>query len=319
MTRIGVITNPRSRRNKGNPAAIRAAVEAHRELLHAELEDISALPEVLRDFAAREVGVIVVNGGDGTVHAVLTELFVGGPFASPPALAVLGRGMSNMIAGDVGLAERSPKTLARLAGLARDDGLEGHMVERPVMRLELGPGEPVRYGMFFGTAAIYRAIQTSRSVYQPLGITDPLASGLTLLTVMVRRLWSGGRPDAFFRGDPIAVGLDGARPEDGSYLVLLATTLERLVLGSRPYWGEESGAIHFTAVAFPPPRFLYHGTRLMFGHHHGDLPPAYVSHNVATLSLAMACPFALDGEIFEPRPDSPIRLDAAERIRFVRT
>ncbi len=319
MIRIGVITNPRSRRNKGNPAAVRAAVAAHRDLRHAELEHVSALPEVLRDFAAGEVDVIVVNGGDGTVHAVLTELFAGRPFAAPPALAVLGRGMSNMIAGDVGLAGRSPRTLARLAALAREGKLEEHMVERPVMRLDQGPGEPPRYGMFFGTAAIYRAIQTSRSVYQPLGITDPLASGLTLLTVMLRRLWSGGRPDAIFRGDAIAVGLDGARPEEGSYLVLLATTLERLVLGSRPFWGGERGAIHFTSVAFPPPRFLYHGARLMFGRHHGDLPPAYVSHNVAALTLAMACPFALDGEISEPRPDSPIRLDAPERIRFVRT
>src|SRR5688500_20064039 len=47
--------------------------------------------------------VLVINGGDGTVQATLTEMFNGKPFGDvPPPVAVLPNGKTNLIAQDLG-------------------------------------------------------------------------------------------------------------------------------------------------------------------------------------------------------------------------
>jgi diacylglycerol kinase (ATP) len=77
MMRVGLISNPRSQRNRQRQPAMREAVDGHPDLLHAELDSVHATADVLRDFARREVSLIVVSGGDGTVQKVLTELLNG--------------------------------------------------------------------------------------------------------------------------------------------------------------------------------------------------------------------------------------------------
>src|SRR3546814_16618271 len=58
--------------------------------------------------------IVVINGGDGTVQAALTELYSVGHFGgSPPPVAVLPNGKTNLIALDLG-AEGDPiKALER--------------------------------------------------------------------------------------------------------------------------------------------------------------------------------------------------------------
>ena len=48
--------------------------------------------------------VLVINGGDGTVQAALTELYNGGHFGDRPPVAVLPSGKTNLIALDLARA-----------------------------------------------------------------------------------------------------------------------------------------------------------------------------------------------------------------------
>ena len=51
--------------------------------------------------------VLVINGGDGTVQSALTELYHGGHFeGTPPPVAVLPNGKTNLIALDLGAEGR---------------------------------------------------------------------------------------------------------------------------------------------------------------------------------------------------------------------
>jgi diacylglycerol kinase family enzyme len=88
MTRVGVITNPGSRRNRVRLGGIRAVLERYPETLHAEAAQVTDLEGILAEFARREVDLVVVNGGDGTVHSTLTELCNGDAFERMPAIAV---------------------------------------------------------------------------------------------------------------------------------------------------------------------------------------------------------------------------------------
>src|SRR3546814_20177462 len=89
--------------------------------------------------------VVAINGGDGTVQAALTELYSGGHFGgSPPPVAVLPNGKTNLIALDLG-AEGDPiKALERVVELVERGRIEDHVIARQLIALDRGGARPVR-------------------------------------------------------------------------------------------------------------------------------------------------------------------------------
>jgi len=314
MTKIGIVSNPLSERSRRGIAEIRAAVAGRADFLLREPGSLQQLSETLREFAAAGVGLLVVHGGDGTVQTVLTALLADRPFPTTPPVAILPGGMTNLIALDVGLTPPPARALARLAAAA---DLRRHVLTRPVIRLE-GAGERPSYGMFLGTAAFVRAAELNRGSLHRFGIRDPLAIALIMASLLAKYLFLRGRPNAFFRGDPIGIGLDGAPPEQGDRFLLLVSTVETLVFGLRPWWGREAGAMHLTAVGFPPKRLPGMLWTLLRGRVPRDPPAAYHSRNADRIVLDMTCPLTLDGEMIRPVPGRPIVLSAGEQIDFVR-
>lgn len=320
--RIGVITNPGSQRNKAGLGELRQLLDGAPNVQHAVLEQITDIPAILRDFARREVGVVAVAGGDGTVQATLTELYGARPFERDPHLVVVPRGMTNMIAADVGLKRRGIKGLQRL--LAADAAtLEAACLTRRILRLENALNLPPQYGMFFGGAGITRAIEACRSKVHPYNIKSDTAAAVTLAGLLGSWLLGGGRggkaEGSIFYGDRIAMTFDDGPSETMESLLIIATTLDRLILGSRPFWGGEGGDLRFTAIAYPPKGMLRHALRILYGGARRKLPAeTYRSWVPRRVALAMDCPFTLDGEIFEPAPGREVVLTAADEARFVR-
>ncbi len=320
--RIGVISNPGSQKNKAGLGELRALLDGAPDVDHVVLGTIADLPEILRGFAARDVGVLAVAGGDGTVQAVLTELYGRRPFAQLPRLVVVPRGMTNMIAADVGLRRRGLKGLHRLIA-ADAETLERACVTRRILKLENALDRPPQYGMFFGGAGITRAIEACRRKVHPYKLEAETAAAVTLAGLLgswLLRRGSGRRgEDSIFYGDRVALTLDGGERETMESLLILATTLDRLILGSRPFWGPDGGHLRFTSIAYPPRGMLRYAWRVLYGAAERRLPAeTYRSWSANRVALAMDCPFTLDGEIFEPAPGKEVILTAADEARFVR-
>ena len=315
---IGLISNRRSQRNKRGLGSIVRVLDSSPGSVHAELGHISELGGILRDFAAREVGVVAINGGDGTIQATLTELFLARPFEENPILALLPGGMTNMIAQDVGCRGGGAKALARLIAACAAGDLRPRIVEREVIRLQFTDQGPPIFGMFFGAAAIYRAILLCRRVMEPTRLGSTASVAATLATLLVRRAFRRAGDDPVLRGDDMVAQFDDGRRESGSRLVVLVTTLDRLVLKSRPFWGTEPGGLHYTAIAHPAAGLVRAVYPMLFATGDRRLPSAdYVSRNANAISIEMTCPFTLDGELYEPVPGVPISLAAGQRARFL--
>jgi len=319
MMRAGLISNPRSRRNRQRQAAMRDAVAAHPDLLHAELDSVHAIADVLRDFARREVGLLIVSGGDGTVQKVLTELLNGQEFDPLPAVALLPGGMTNLIAADVGLQGDPVQSLIKLCRVAADPAVARETLERPVLSLQRTPGEPPIHGMFLGTAAFYHAVMMARQQVHPTGAKHDLALAMGLALALFRLMtgWRGTSP--LSRGQRMAVELDGRAAAPEEYLLFLATTLERLILGLMPFWGEGSGGVRYTSIGFPPQRLW----RALFPVIRGRPRPwmaarGYQSGWTGECRLSLQCPIVFDGEIFTPEPGTPVTLRADRRVTFLR-
>ena len=314
--RVGVITNPGSQKNKRGLGEMVQLLEGAPNARHVVLEKITDIRGILADFARAEVEVVAVAGGDGTVQAALTELFGRRPFAQAPLLAVVPRGMTNMIAADVGLRRQG---LARLLA-ATPDALAAASATRRILRVENALNLEPQYGMFFGGAGICRAIDACRTRVHPLKLEADTAVAVTLAGLLGGWLLRGGKGgDGIFYGDRITMTLDDRRSETMESLVILATTLDRLILRSRPFWGGGSGHLRFTAIGYPPQGLLRYAWRVLYGGEQRKLPAeTYLSRTNDRVALAMDCPFTLDGEIFQPTPGRELVLTAADEARFVR-
>jgi len=317
MTCLGVISNLRSGRNRRDMPAIRQVLGHNPAVLHIELDGVDDVAAALEVFARREVGLVVINGGDGTVQATLTQLFITSSFPQVPALSILPSGMTNGIAWDVGFRGAADQCLARLiAASANPEALV--RVERSVISMRYAPDKPPIYGMFFATATFYHWIMAARAMFHPLGVRSRASIGAAIGLFCLRWLVHRNGSDPLFRGDRIALEADGALLPERSYYVLLVTSLRRLPLKLKPFWGNGEGDCSYTAIPFPPPRPLRALLPTLFGRPRPWMAKrGYISGKARKLALTLDCPLVFDGEIFSPLPHVPVVLAADRRAVFV--
>lgn len=323
MPRLAVISNPKSQRNRqGALDGLKVVIASHPDVLHEELWDFSELGAMVERLVRDGTEVIAVNGGDGTVQAVLTELARRRPAAeAAPKLAVLAGGMTNVIAKDVGLDGKPAKALERLIASLSAPGSDGGaaVVTRPLIGLVLDPEKPPVYGMFFGAAGFYQAVRLANDKVRTRGVAGSLASASTLMLSIFRLLFGrSGSGDPLYRGEPMAIGVDGKRGEETPNLILIATTLDKLILGLRPFWGDDDHAIRYTSVDFPPKRLARALFPVLRGRPVGWMKDeGYRSGSASTMTIDIKSPVVLDGEIFHPAPGVPVRLTGGRTQTFL--
>jgi hypothetical protein len=292
-------------------------LEAHPEIAWREVFDPASVAAALAELAQRGIDLLAISGGDGTVQATLTGLFGDhSPFERTPALSVLRSGTTNMIAGDVGARGRADRALVRLlAAVAEDSPLE--TAQRPILRIDAGPGRAPICGMYLGAATIVQGVEYCTRKVHRAGLRGEIGPGLTLLRFVLAMARGGGGIAMPVR---MGVAVDGAAPQVLEALIVQATTLERLFLGLRPFWGSAAAPMHFTCVRARPRALLRSLPGLLRGRSSRLLTPArgYTSCNAGVLQLEMAGRFVVDGEIFAPTPGHPLRIDADGVATFVR-
>jgi diacylglycerol kinase (ATP) len=316
MKTIGVLSNPLSRSNLKHLHAIEEYLRGQENVHHARLDDFTDLHGILEDFAARKIEILVVNGGDGTISAVLTEIHEHQIFEPIPAIAVLPGGTSNTIAGDVGLTGDRVAALQRVVEIVAAQRTEAHIQIRPLLSVHYDPAQPAVVGMFFGTAAVCDAISLRRRIFPQKWIPDALAGALTLIAVLANVIV--GRIEKVLPGRPIEIVSDGKTGGGDTFSLLMVTTLQRIFLASNPFWGTGNGQLRMTTIASPAPGLVRHAYRLLYGRDRENLPSdSYQSINADRIELKLRCPFNLDGEFFQPAADSPVILTGSVNARFL--
>jgi hypothetical protein len=113
--------------------------------------------------------------------------------------------------------------------------------------------------------------------------------------------------------------LNGTPAEQRVDLLILVSTLERLFLGMRPYWGKEDGPLRYTAVGVEPKRLLRILLSLFQAQKSLLATPTngYFSHNVQEVQLDKLEDFTLDGELY-PAGEGPVTISSAGTAMFLR-
>ncbi|MFN2259767.1 MAG: diacylglycerol kinase family protein, partial [Parasphingopyxis sp.] len=155
MVCVALLSNPCSTGNMEMLPRIRKFCAHRSDIFHYEVEDVGQIDVALQIIARVKPLILVINGGDGTVQAAMTEIHHGRHFGDdPPPVAVLPNGKTNLIALDLGAAGDPIDMLERILEIARSD-LAGHVVGRELISLSNSEtnGRPV-LGMFLGGAGL---------------------------------------------------------------------------------------------------------------------------------------------------------------------
>ena len=320
MARVALLSNPKSTGNRSLLPRIRSFCAEHKDIFHYEVEHVDQIGEALRSIAQVEPKVLVINGGDGTVQAALTELYHGEHFGEKaPPVAVLPNGKTNLIALDLGAVGDPLVALEKILELARDD-MSDHLVARELIALSDGSanGRPV-LGMFLGGAGLADSILFCRHKIYPLGLPNGFSHVLTALAVFVSLMF--GIRAAFLppRPNPVRVSLHKQGQFQGQFALLIVTTLHKLLLGSGTGPLDAKGSLKLMMVDQSPMALL----RAVVGGISGRMGKqgmrgVHLEHGDEIRIESDRSSVILDGELFEARAGHPIVLKPTAPVPFLK-
>lgn len=308
---VGVVRNPRSRHNQSgaHEACFRP------DVLHAAPETRAALRDVLAAYAAARIELLVIDGGDGTIRDVLTCAGDFWPAGQWPRIAILPSGKTNALAVDLGVP----------AGWTLDDALaaagNGRIVKRSPLEISArgGAGPAVR-GFLLGAAGFVDATALAQHTHKA-GAFNGLAVALALGGAIGSTLF-GGPENRWRRGSRVALRYtDGVTAMHGASIhsdapryMMLASTLERLPAGLKPF-GRPRAGLKTLVVDAPPKRLAGSVPALLAGSEKPWLETrGYHRVDATALEVDLEAGFILDGEIF---PGGGYTLRQAAALRFV--
>jgi hypothetical protein len=257
MASVALLSNPKSTGNRSLLPRVRSFCAEHKDIFHYEVEHVDQIGQALRTIARVKPKVLVINGGDGTVQAALTELHQGGHFGlNPPPVAVLPNGKTNLIAHDLGADGDPIEALERVLLLVRTD-MVPHIVSREMIALSGGKarmlganGEerPV-LGMFLGGAGLADTILYCRHKIYPLGLPNWAAHFVTFIMGMISVIVGRSSRLLPAKWAPIKVSVTKSGEMSGKFAFVMVTTLEKLLLNSNVnVAGQRAGAMQLLVI-----------------------------------------------------------------------
>jgi hypothetical protein len=323
MARVALLSNPRATGNRSLLPRVRSFCAQHEDIFHYEVEHADQIGMALKTIARVAPTLLVINGGDGTVQATLTELYHGGHFGDrPPPVAVLPNGKTNLIAHDLGADGDPLAVLERVLMLARTD-IAPHIVSRELISLTDGEGRaaarPV-LGMFLGGAGLADTMLYCRHKIYPLGLPNGLAHVLALLLGLITN--GIGLTASFLPPRPAQLKVSVLKRGvlQGRFAFLMVTTLQKLLFkGNMAESGRSTGAMQMLIIE---PRLgalvgaLSAAIRGRLGRSH--LRGVHLQRGDEIRIEGERSSVILDGELFEARMGSPIILRPTVPVPFLR-
>jgi len=322
---VVTLSNPNSRSAAKHLGALHAALPTNAQTTHFVTESMAELDHLIANHPWQSHETLVINGGDGSVQRVLTLLRARLDFALWPRIAILPAGHTNMSAYDVNLHRQFDHCLNRLSTMTNQDTKE-NVHHQPVVQVENGGKQNL--GFFFGIGTIVSGIEYFHAQLRPMGGGHEVGAALALL----RTLWGILRKQPPFAESlpvtmpsrPVSKTTDHSTDFGTSPIhpirvrLCLVTTLQRLFLGMRPYWGTHKAPLRATLVEERATQFLLNLPRLMRGRPNCDMtiPSGYHSENLNDLALNFTGPYTLDGELFNNVGE--LKINATPPLRFLK-
>ena len=226
MSNILVIVNPHSKKNKRNPQNI----ERFREILGTKgvllspssIKDMELL--LTRSLKQENIDILCINGGDGTIHKVITILFQVFGDNSWPKLLILKGGTMNNIARNIGIP------LFKGAHFLLQEIVE-HDSYTTIKKHPLIIDE-THAGFIYGTSGISAYLEE----YYDGGNPSAWKAAKIAIRSMLSALINGAYVNKIFAPRPISIQVDGKKGKENHSTNMGISTVSDLGFYLRPFY-----------------------------------------------------------------------------------
>ena len=321
MTLVALLSNPHATGNKSQLPAMRDYCAQNPDVFHYEVDEVPQIANALRIIARVRPRVLVINGGDGTVQAALTELYHGGHFdGDPPPVAVLPNGKTNLIALDLGADGGDPiAALEQIINLARGD-LSEHIVVRELIALSGGTQDEKQVlGMFLGGAGLAEAMLYCRHKIYPLGLPNGISHAIAAVLSLFAYIFNVKAHFLPNARQHMRIGFIRGGELQGQFAVLIVTTLEKLLLGTATDGMPGHGKMRLMAIDNRPSALFQAMWMTLIGKMGRQRSSGvHLEQDDAICIEGDNSSVILDGEVFLTGANKPIMLRSTPPVPFLK-
>ena len=292
MTKIGIIHNPFAKGNLKRPWVAGKIREALGDVgMLRETRNVNELGVVAEEFKAQGIDIVGVNGGDGSLHLVLTAFIKAyGDQPLPKIMSLRGGSMNTM--------SNSLKIKGHTIGIVQEavkNVRTGKPFSEKPQHLLCVNG---KYGFMSGAGVI----ATFLDAYYGGGGTGPW----TAANVFGNTIWSAITLNEYGRRlrlpRPARVTIDGKTLEPKGFTIMLASAIKELGLGFKPtpHAYDKPGCFHFMAADIDPVKVVPMIPKIWMARDliHPNIQFSHAATDVVIDPMGEPMRWTIDGEMF---------------------
>ena len=315
--RIHCIVNPASGRSRKYRPIHKAKLQALVRDNYHETSSVEELNHLLSQLNLTADDLLIISGGDGTFHAVLTALLhylAAQSSSSIPTIALLPTGSTNLSALDLHGRITLNKALTYLQSTLATASQNWPLIVRRLICVQADE-QPNQFGFIFGIGLTAKGVQYFQDRTKALGSRQEWGAVLAIARVVFALL---RRDPDFIAPAQGQVVFDSQPARPLNCTLAIASTLERAVLRLHYHWSKDDAPIHYTEIGTHPPRLI----RSLIGIMLNKIPQwlatsgQYHSHSFAQAHFQFTGDFILDGELMAATKS--ISLSSSPPIKFLR-
>lgn len=279
------------------------------------LNAFDTLPAAVSDILSTKRKHVFIEGGDGTIHGVLSMFLAQQPDVDKlPFFTLLPGGMTNLVASHVGLKRPSSKKIADLA----NNPERQKTVELPLLGTKAEDSNITHYGFLLSTGALPAATRYCVDNVHTKGVGGSAAVRNTLLKVLFGR---GEEREIILNPTPLYLDM-GGKKIDGDHIITVATTLPKLMIGLKPFWGTGNGNLMISYASKDARHIIRNVARMLMPGQSNRASiklkrDGFESWNTEKAVMKLSGEVVLDGE-FLPHTNAPITLFATKPLKFIK-
>lgn len=302
---ILLVSNSLSTANRRTLSYVREVARQHPALVHLEAADLADLQRQLEIYRGQTPNLLIINAGDGTLHALLSHIINFKIFEPLPPLAFLAGGMTNIVAEDFGSGGPGAEQLKIILDRYQNGDLSRFYTQRNLVAVHFKGGRRTEFGFFFGTGIIVRGIRMCQDKLYPRGIGGRPAQIIAFLS-NAASLLKKSRSGSHANSTLIQVRFSNNQLIKGELSTVMITTLRRLLYGVHaPVVNGQFSIFTLRPHFFSLIRAYWHGLRGSVNAVDTGGMTLNFDHQI---EIEGSADFVMEGEIFQSVATEPLKI-----------
>ncbi len=305
MAGIGIITNPYSKLNKENPKRQRALLELadpSKRFYSRITQNLEELDHTIADFLEKEIDILVINGGDGTISRTLTSLEKCAP-TKAPLIALIKGGTINFLASNLKLKG----TISQIKKIMDSYTTQKKWVTKTFSTLEVQQN----VGFIFASGMSARFLE---EFYKKK--TGSIGSIMLIIKIYLTFFRKNDLFSNIVKNDPITLQINNKKKTKSNSLNLFCSTVPNLPFGIKFFSRLKEKTFECINLSFNSNKMLFRLPQMVL--HQGKPFPGRSSYLCKKLNIGLMqnTLYTLDGEIFTTQ-NKEIEIKLGRSFNFI--